>query len=272
MIRFVKYAFALVIAALLLSLVYAGPAAAQSPSPHATLVTAEQLYARGEYALAAQGYQQLADQGYADSALFYNMGLAYWMAGDLGRALWSFKSAQAIDPRDAAVEGALQEVRSQIAAANAEAAGEPAPIEQVVAMASRVSTINELAMLGLGLWFLFAALLLVFILKSRSRAVRRMAAIAAPLVGVLLFVVMLAVGSRMYVYHSMKDAVVVASQVEVTNGPGPQYSVQFALPSGAEVEIVETRGNWVRIVEAGNRASGWAPVEAVATVQPSGRG
>ena len=128
MIRFVKYAFALVIAALLLSLVYAGPAAAQSSSPHATLVTAEQLYARGEYALAAQGYQQLADQGYADSALFYNMGLAYWMAGDLGRALWSFKSAQAIDPRDAAVEDALQEVRSQIAAANAEAPGDPAPI------------------------------------------------------------------------------------------------------------------------------------------------
>jgi hypothetical protein len=35
---------------------------------------AGQLYESGQYALAAQAYQQLVDQGYADSALFYNLG------------------------------------------------------------------------------------------------------------------------------------------------------------------------------------------------------
>ena len=41
-----------------------------------TLATARQLYEGGQYAQAAQGYQQLADQGFADSALFYNLGNA----------------------------------------------------------------------------------------------------------------------------------------------------------------------------------------------------
>lgn len=272
MTRFVKYAIALFVAALMLSLVYAHPVAAQEPSVQSALITAEQLYARGEYSLAAQAYQHLSERGYADSALFYNMGLAYWKAGDMGRALWSFKSAQALDPRDADIETALGQVRAQIAVAGQGEIAAPDALGQVVELTGRLSTFDELAWLGLGLWFVFAGLLLVFILGSRNRFLRRMAAIGAPLVGLLLFVVMLAVGNRMVVYHSVKDAVVIAQNVEVTNGPGPQYSVQFALPSGTEVDILETRGNWVRIMETGNRASGWAPVDAVATVQPSGRG
>lgn len=262
----------LILVVLLWAIVLVRPLHAQSASPQTALATAEQLFARGEHALAAQAYQQLADQGYADSALFYNMGLAYWQSGDLGRALWSFKSAQAIDPRDAEIEAAVQEVRARIAASAQDQPSDVAPLDQVAELTRRLSTFNELAWLGLGLWFVLSALLLIFVLESRSQVLRRVAAIAAPVVAVLLFVVMLAVGSRMHVYHAMADGVVIAPNVDVTNGPGPQYSVQFALPGGAEVDILETRGNWVRILESGNRAGGWAPIEAVATVQPNGRG
>lgn len=269
---FVLLKAALILGMLSLAFVPVSPARAQGASPENTLATAEQLFLRGEYALSAQAYQQLSDQGYVDSALFYNMGLAYWHTGDLGRALWSFKSAQAVDPRDSDIENAVSQVRAEIAAANPIGATDVAPLDQVVALTGRLSTLNELALLGLGLWFAFVALVLVFVWNSRSRGLRRAAAVAAPLVGVLLFVVMLAVGSRMHVYHAMADAVVIAPNVDVTNGPGPQYSVQFALPGGAEVDVLETRGNWVRIMESGNRAGGWAPIEAVATVQPNGRG
>lgn len=244
---------------------------AQNSPPDQAMRTAEQLYARGEFALAAQSYQQLVDQGYADPVIFYNMGQAYWQNGDLGRALWSLRSAQSLDPRDPEIAAALAAVRAQLVGAQP-AAADANPVTLATRWSAGLFSLDDLAWLALGLWSLFAALMLLFVLRAPFRKTRRVARVASPVVGVLLIVTVLALGSRLRLYNDVVEAVVVAPQVEISNGPGPEFGVQFALPGGAEVELVETRGDWVRIVEMGNGATGWAPREAVATVQPTGKG
>ncbi len=263
---------ALTLAATTAGIVGAGRVFAQSGAAEQSMALAEQLYRQGEYALAAQTYQQLVDQGYADSTLFYNMGQAYIQAGDLGHALWSLRSAQAMDPRDAEIEAALSAVREQLAAGGQAVAAADNPMAQATALSVSWFSLNDLAIVALTLWFIFAALMLIFILRVSSRNLKRVARFAAPVIGVLLIVAMLALGSRTQLYNDAAEAVVVAQQVDMSNGPGPQFGVQFALPAGAEVDIVETRGDWVRIVDSGNGATGWAPADAVATVQPSSKG
>jgi hypothetical protein len=49
-----------------------------SPMAEEAMATANQLYEMGHFAQAAQAYQQLADQGIADTALLYNLGNAYF--------------------------------------------------------------------------------------------------------------------------------------------------------------------------------------------------
>jgi hypothetical protein len=272
----------LTVTALMVSVV-AGAQAATSMSLSASnqqdMQTAEQLYRNGQYALAAETYQQVADQGFADATLYYNLGLSHLRAGDLGRALWGLRLAQQMEPRDESIQETLVEVRAQIAetasasddtlGAIMEATG-GSVVYQVANLTTNLFTLNELALMALGLWTLFAMLLLVWVLRVQNQFLRRFAKIAAPVVGLALVVAGLTLGSRLYQYHSLTEAVVVADSVQLNSGPGAEYGSRLVLPSGAEVNVLEERGGWVNVMLDGNGPTGWAPVDAVATLRLPG--
>ena len=73
-------------------------------------------------------------------------------------------------------------------------------------------------------------------------------------------------GSRLHVENSQPEAVVVGQEVKVTSGPGTQYVTEFTLPNGAEVRLLENRGNWARLEMAGNTLQGWVPDSAVEAI------
>ena len=64
----------------------------------ADMSVANSLAANGRYAEAAQAYQQLIDQGAADSAVYYNLGNAYMRLGNLGQAIVNYQRAAQLDP------------------------------------------------------------------------------------------------------------------------------------------------------------------------------
>lgn len=241
--------------------------------------TAEQLYQKGQYALAAETYQQLADQGLVDSALYYNLGLSYLRAGDLGHALWSLRLAQQVDPRDESIQTTLADVRTQIAESAAasdltfgavmDATGNNV-VYRMAGLSNNWFTLNELAIIALSLWTFFALLLLVWVLRVQNGFLRRLARVGAPIVGILLVVAVLTLGSRMVQTHGLVEAVVVAEQLELNSGPGLQYGSRMALPAGAEVNVLEERGDWVFVKLDGNGPTGWAPADAVATLRLRG--
>ncbi len=276
------FLISLTVIALMVTVVAATEAATtMSPSADSqqAMQTAEQLYRKGQYALAAETYQQVADQGFADSALYYNLGLSHLRAGDLGRALWGLRLAQQMEPRDESIQEMLAEVRAQIAesasasdetlGAIMEATGGSA-IYQIADLTTNLFTLNELALMALGLWTFFALLLLVRVLRVQNRFLRRFSRIAAPIVGLALIVTGLTLGSRMVQYHGLTEAVVVADSVELNSGPGAEYGSRLVLPSGAEVNVLEERGDWVNVMLDGNGPTGWAPADAVATLRLKG--
>ena len=131
------------------------------------LLSAAQLYTQGDYALAAQAYSQLIDQGYANVELFYNRGLAYYQAGEPAAALESLRTAAALAPRDAQIRAAL----AQVEAASPPALTAPANglVDQVNTVAGRWLTRDEMALLALALWLVLTGLLLAATMRRKPR-------------------------------------------------------------------------------------------------------
>ena len=124
------------------------------------MAAANELVATGHYEQAGAIDQQLLYQGVEDAAVFYNLGNVEMLQNNPGRALAYYKQAAELSPRDA-------EIRHNLALAQ-EQAGEPDDshargVLAVVAQASRsLLTVNELALLALGAWFLLGFLVLAY--------------------------------------------------------------------------------------------------------------
>jgi hypothetical protein len=226
---------------------------------------ANDLYEGGQVLQAAQAYQQLVDLGVVDSALFYNLGNAHFKQGDYGRAIVNYRRAQQLAPRDPDVESNLALARAQ-AVDQFEVTGEAGFLEQMGGTLRGWLTVDELALAALAAWILFVFVLLLFLSASPGTAWRKVVRSALIVVAVLLVVGVLALGSGLYVENGRSEAVIVAREVDVISGPGAQYVTEFTLHDGAEVDLVEAHGNWVRLSVPGAGLEGWVPASAIEPV------
>lgn len=177
-----------------------GAAAAPDEQAALSLAAANGLYTRGEFALAAGAYEQLAGQGVADASLYYNLGLAHAQLGDTGRALQALETAYALAPRDPDVRAALESVRTQIVAAGGVPilSSDGPGLDGAVARLSRPwLTLDELSTAVLALWIVLATLLLVLIFMRPGARGRGLLRVAATALGVLLFAAVLLLGARL---------------------------------------------------------------------------
>src|ERR1700722_4648585 len=75
---------------------------------------ANKLYAEGKFADAAATYEKILQSGAVSPALYFNYGNAEFKAGNLGRAIASYRQAKQLSPRDADVRANLEFARSQV--------------------------------------------------------------------------------------------------------------------------------------------------------------
>ncbi len=251
----------LAILSLLLGL--AIPLLAQNPPPTEALLRANRLYEAGDFAAAAEAYQSLIDGGLRNSLLYYNLGNAWFKQGDLGRAILNYRRAARLAPRDPDIRANLSLARAQTV--DAIEAGSRAPLQELVTLAQTWLTLNEMALLTLGLWFAVAVLVIArsHTAPGRRRTLWQSLLVAAAL---LLFLSLPLFAGRLYEERTRPAAVVIAPEVNVTSGPGEQYVTEFTLHSGAEVRLIERRDYWVRLTLPGGQLQGWVPAGAVEAV------
>ena len=235
--------------------------------PSDTMSTANQLYETGQYGQAAQAYQQLVDQGFTDSALFYNLGNAYFKDGDYGRAIVNYRRAQLLAPRDTDIATNLELARRQIID-QLEETGENKQglVSAFGYWTQHWLTMNEVAIFALSTWIMFVFLLILFSNTRKGSFVHESLQYAMVVTILALMIGITGLSSRVYVENSQPEAVVVAPEVNVTSGPGLQYVTEFSLHNGSEARLLETRGNWVRLALPGNELQGWVPVNALETI------
>lgn len=230
------------------------------------VTAANRLFEAGNYGEAIQVYEELVAQGVEDSALFYNLGSAYYRSGDLGRAILNFRRAAELDPRDPDIRANLALAQSQAADPFEQAA--PGPLNALANLTRNWMTLNETALLALGLWFLagFGVLVIWSLEPGKLRS-----AIQYAWIVVVLFLLLggLSLGSRLYAERARPEGIVVAPVVAISSGPGANFDSGISLTSGAPVNVVETRGPWARLDAPGDETDRWIPLEAVETIASS---
>jgi tetratricopeptide (TPR) repeat protein len=213
---------------------------------------ANAAYQSGDYDTAISLYESLVASGAHDGAIYYNLGTAYYQTGDQTRALLNYRRAQNWIPRDSDLNANMALIRAQRLDVQSEETG---LIESLSVLTSSILTLTELGWIALGVWALWFLLLSVGILRKRWGDFLR------PLLIVLAVVAVAGVtllASRMYVNANAPGAVVVETIVTAMSGPGETYLELFQLHTAAELRLLETNGNWVRIALPDGR-QGWLP-------------
>ena len=243
----------------------AGGVMAQEPSAGQMMAEANRRFERGEFAEAAQQYEALVGLGYRDAAVYYNLGNAYLEDGDLGRAVLNYLRAEELSPRDPDVIANLDLARNRTVD-QLQAEGDSL-VASVADFGRQWATATEFGVAALLLWAVAGSAVSLSIIRPlmRRRAILRSVAAAAFVVMLGPLVLLL---SMLYSNPYENTGVVTAGTVEVLSGPGPQYGEEFALHSGAQVRLIDSRHGWLQVALPGGELEGWLPAYTVEAVTP----
>jgi tetratricopeptide (TPR) repeat protein len=209
-------------------------------------------YLHGDYDAAVAAYQELDRQGVVSADLYFNLGDAHVRKGSLGRAVWAFERAAALDPDDEDARYNLEQTRKLVTRqAHDKIEGEDREavwIRAVTALSPATET-----------WaFVLAYLGLFAILFARRRAsddtrpalgaAAAILAVAATLSGATLL--------GRATLERVPFGVVLPDAVAVKEGADVNYRTGFQVHAGLRVRLLERDQDWLRIRLA-NGLEGW---------------
>lgn len=223
------------------------------------LQQAESAYNDGDYQQAITLYETVIANGARNSQIYFNLGNAYYLADDLGRALVNYRRAHELNPRDSDINFNMNRVRGQ----RIDIQGDETDVfDTLAALTSGTLTVTELGWIALVIWSGGFLLLALYIRRIQWHETLRVPLI---IIGTLVILSIILLSSRLYVAHSRPSAVIVAPAVLVRSGPGENYLEHFQIHAAAEIRILEMRDGWIRFTLPDGR-QGWIPQDSAEKV------
>jgi tetratricopeptide (TPR) repeat protein len=249
---------ALVLVLLVLGILFGTARATEpaEPSPRTTFYHANALYKDGQYEAAAKEYEELQQSGLVSGNLYFNLGNAYFKAGEKGKAILNYERARRLIPGDPDLSANLAYAQSLT---GAEACG-PALWQAVVFPLSHRVTTHRLVWAASALY----TLLLLALAGYRLWPARpRWLVYAATGLGVLVLITSSSLAQQVLTDDWQPQAVVVSSGEAPTRfEPAENGTVHFALKEGSLVRVVETRDSWIEVARCDGRR-GWIEKSAI---------
>lgn len=214
---------------------------------------ANRAYASGDFQKAIDGYEQLVRDGRSHANLFYDLGNAWYRAGDSGKAILNYERALALEPHHPEAQANLRLARDHARALEMQATG----LERYAAFA----TTNTLTLIAaLAFWIAVFCAIALLLRRSRMR-------VAIGLCSILVFCV---AGAGVYLRErgarGRALAVVTAKDAQARVATADTSATVLALPPGSEVNVLSARGDWT-YVALPNDQRGWVPAKAVELVR-----
>src|SRR5438477_5123032 len=215
----------------------------------AEFAKANEEYAQGHFKEAITGYEALVHGGQWNANLFYDLGNAYFRARDFGRAILNYERALALERHHPEATANLQIARDEAGALELR----PSWPERYLQIAS-VSQYSIAA--AVAFWVAAFCLAALVLTRRRSTAM------------ISLFIVMLLVlaGSIFATWQLERGskgdalAIVTGKNVQARLATADTANAVLALPSGSEVKILSTRGDWI-YAGLPNNLRGWIPAK-----------
>jgi tetratricopeptide (TPR) repeat protein len=217
--------------------------AALEPEPvfeHANL-----LYEQQRFAEAVEAYQSLFQDGINSPALHFNLGNALLRAGHTGLAIYHYRLAERLAPRDPDIRANLHFAR-----ASTGLAARSAP--RLQRLLHRL-TLNEWTTLcAVAFWLWIGVLCLRQLFPTLRKPLGTLTAAFAAVT--LILCACLGV-----VWHEVQQPtaiVITAPNIALRFGPFVESPEHFSLPDGAEVPVVDRHQDWIQVRDR-NQRLGW---------------
>lgn len=212
-------------------------------------------YARGHFREAIEQYESAVRSHQWSAPLFYNLGNAFFRAGDFGNSILNYERALQLSPHLAEADANLRVAREQSRALELR----PSKIQQYAASGSA----NLHAVIA-AVAFWFAA---IYGAIGSFRQRRRRGS------DVLIGLAILVCAAASYAVYLLETgtrgracAVVTANNIEARSATADNASTVLPLPPGSEIKVISTRGEWLYAILP-NDLRGWIPASAAEFVR-----
>jgi hypothetical protein len=191
-----------------------------------------------DYREAAALLESLLADGFRNGAVYFNLGNAYFRAGEFGRSIAAYRKAKVYRPRDPYLEANLQQALSVAPGRMPEP---PAPWWRHVLFWDGWLSFPEKARTSFAGWALAAAVACAALFLRRSRLYWLSAALAL-IAAVMTVDAGLAYGELAWSRHG-----VVTHETIARKGIGKDYEPAFDQPlkDGAEFTVLSENGDWI---------------------------
>lgn len=222
-------------------------------SPSDSLSKANDFYASSEISKAIQVYENIVDDGFESSSLYFNLGNAYYKNGDINKAILFYERAKLLAPNDEDIEFNL-DLMNQFVVDKIETLPRPFFVKWGQSIANLLG-VDGWAKISLISFILALAFILAFVFSINSRIKKTSFTIAIIFILVTLF-------SFSYAYKQKKKietrnhAIIFSPTVTVKSSPNESGTNIFVVHEGLKVEITDELNDWIEI-KLGDGNSGW---------------
>ncbi len=239
---------ALCILTVLLSLTFATKLQGKS-LPTDTFRLANEAYAQGSYADAAQLYQAIADRGYGSAILYFNLGSVYMEMQKPSKARFYLEKARLLNPRDDRVNLQLDKLKESI---EDPYRYPPYPLFTVIEVIHASLGLNMISILFLLAWI---SLFVVWYLHRNKRILHSKWILRA-VIGCTVVVAVLLFFEKTYQNFHSRMYIVRADDVQLLPQPSEDSEAILGLQPGYKVRSKEQLGPWIR-VDLADGTEGW---------------
>ncbi len=220
---------------------------------------ANEAYRKGDYQKAIGLYQQVIKNGYESSAIYYNLGNAYFKANDIPSSILFYERAKRLAPGD-------DDIAYNLRLANLRVVDKIEPVPQIIFVRWWNGIEESLSSDG---WAVFAIVCLWALVGSglsfflfRSFAIRRISLLAAAIFIVLVVFGFFSVYNQYQYEQSVNNGIVFSPTVSVKSAPDDKSTDLFVIHEGVKVELLDVVGTWRKIRLADGKI-GWLSQQAV---------
>ncbi len=228
-------------------------------SPESLMQTANNAYDAGLYVSALNVYHLIEKENLESSALYYNMGNAYFKNNDIASAILYYEKAKKTDPNNDDIDYNLSIANSMIVD----------KIDKVPELFFKkwwtyfynMFNADIWTALSLFSWFVLVFFIGLFILTKR-RSVRKLAFYFGV---IFLFTSIASFGlaSQKYYYGKEKqEAIIFTPAITVKSSPTTSAVDLFVVHEGTKVKIMDEVNEWIKI-KIQDGSVGWLPASSL---------
>ncbi len=229
-------------------------AATVPTTPQTAFFHANSLYAQGQYAEAVEAYEVVLQAGLASGNVYFNLGNAYFKAGQAGRAILNYERARHFLPSDPDVAANLQFARSLTGAAMCH----PLLWQRLLFPLAHTLATDQLV------WLTSAAYSLLFVVFAAYRLWLRRPLLYAGW-GLVAFLVVLtpSLVQQLWTSDWQRHAIVLTQEDHpVRFEPATSGTVHFSVTQGTLVQVLDVREDWWQVARCDGRR-GWIEKDAL---------